>query len=67
MSTPRDPGGISSILKMNVKAGLLSMAASWKSVKQTPVAGFIFKRQSLDSHEGGAGFQDLALQPVYIR
>lgn len=42
------------------------MAAMWKSVKQTLVAGFIFKCHSLDSHEGGAGFQSLTLQPVYI-
>lgn len=42
------------------------MAALWKSVKQTLVAGFIFKCHSLDSHEEDAGFQDPALQPVYI-
>lgn len=42
------------------------MAALWKSVKQALVAGFIFKCHSLDSHEGGAGFQNLALKPVYV-
>lgn len=42
------------------------MAAIWKGVEQTLVAGFIFKCHSLDSYEEGIGFQDLAVQPVYI-
>ena len=42
------------------------MAAIWKGVKQTLVAGFIFKRHFLDDYEGDIGFQDLAVQPVYI-
>ena len=43
------------------------MAAIWKGVKQTLVAGFIFKRHLLDDYEGGIGFQDLAVKPVFIR
>ena len=42
------------------------MAAIWKGVKQTLVASFIFKRHFLDDYEGGIGFQDLAVKPVYI-
>lgn len=42
------------------------MAAMWKGVEQTLVAGFIFKCHLLDSYREDIGFQDLVVQPVLI-
>ncbi|XP_012585975.1 PREDICTED: sodium/hydrogen exchanger 10 [Condylura cristata] len=39
----------------------------WEHVKQTLVAGFIFKRHLAESYERGIGFNGIAVQSIHIR